>query len=150
MNRPKLFAAPLLGIFLVVSAVAPPTPVRKVERDTQTLLKLEDRWLATEDNPDALRLILADDFIHVLPAGFITKAEQIGYITKHGLPEARRRKSFEDERVRIYGDAGIVTGAVITELADGSKTKFYFTDVFAYRQGIWQAVNAQELNPPQS
>ncbi len=38
--------------------------------------------------------------------------------------------------MRIYGDAGIVTGAVITELADGSKTKFYFTDVFAYRQGI--------------
>src|SRR5712692_3110804 len=47
-------------------------------RDRRALLDLEDRWLASEDDPDVLQNILADDFIHALAIGFITKDEQLG------------------------------------------------------------------------
>jgi hypothetical protein len=43
--------------------------------------------------------------------------------------------------VRVYGEAGIVNGVVI-ETTDHGERKTLFTDVFAYRDGKWQA---QEL-----
>jgi len=51
---------------------------------------------------------------------------------------------FEDLHVRVYGEAGIVNGAVI-ETTDHGERKILFTDVFAYRDGKWRAVSAQEL-----
>jgi hypothetical protein len=47
--------------------------------------------------------------------------------------------------VRIYGTAGIVNGVVVaTDKSGGVVKKIIFTDVFAFRDGHWQAVNAQE------
>ena len=47
--------------------------------------------------------------------------------------------------MRIYGTAGIVNGMVVAADNAGSVVKkTVFTDVFAYRDGRWQAVNAQE------
>jgi len=45
--------------------------------------------------------------------------------------------------VRVYGNVGIVNGVVVETGAVRQET--LFTDVFAYRDGKWQAVNAQEL-----
>lgn len=47
--------------------------------------------------------ILADDFVHVLPVGFISKDDHLGYLRQHpnAFPGA---KHFEDLRVRIYGE----------------------------------------------
>jgi len=39
----------------------------------------------------------------------------------------------------------VVNGVVAATGADGRARKTMFTDVFAYRGGKWQAVNAQEL-----
>jgi hypothetical protein len=39
----------------------------------QEVRTLEQRWLENEDRPDVLQSILADDFVHVLPSGFISK-----------------------------------------------------------------------------
>jgi hypothetical protein len=55
-------------------------------------------------------------------------------------------------RVRVYGDVGIVNGVVVTTDEKGpSRTggdeevnRTVFTDVFVWRDGRWQAVNAQE------
>jgi hypothetical protein len=46
--------------------------------------------------------------------------------------------------VRIYGNVGIVNGMVV-EAGSGAPRKTLFTDVFACRDGKWQAVNAQEV-----
>jgi hypothetical protein len=47
--------------------------------------------------------------------------------------------------VRIYGTAGIVTGMVVAKDKSGVVVKkTIFTDVFAFRDGHWQAVDAQE------
>jgi Domain of unknown function (DUF4440) len=108
------------------------------------LLQLEKSWLAAENDPDVLDSILADDFIHVLPGGFVTKKEQLSYMRSHPSPK-RETKHFEDLRVRIFGSAGVVNGIVVATDADSKTRRTIFTDMFAYRGGRWQAVNAQEL-----
>jgi Domain of unknown function (DUF4440) len=108
------------------------------------LVALEQHWLEVEDDPQALDSILAPDFLHVVPAGIITKSDQIDFMRKHPSPEQRATKHFEDMHVRVYGIVGIVNGIVVA--SDGETTKrTLFTDVFVYRASKWQAVNAQEL-----
>ena len=110
----------------------------------QELIQLEQHWLEVEDSPDALESILADDFIHVLPVGFVTKAEQLKYMRAHAAPE-RSKRHFDDLRIRVYGSVGVANGIVVATANDGKIQKTIFTDVFALRNGKWQAVNAQEL-----
>jgi hypothetical protein len=50
--------------------------------DEQALRQLEEKWLAAQDDPGTLESILADDFIHVLSVGFVTKEEQLDYMRK--------------------------------------------------------------------
>ena len=111
----------------------------------QAVRNLEQRWLDNEDSPDALETILADDFVHVLPMGFISKRDQVDYLRKHPA-SSRSAKHFDELRVRVYGSAAIANG-VVSELREAGTApqKTIFTDVFAKRQGVWQAVNAQEL-----
>jgi len=45
----------------------------------------------------------------------------------------------------VYGTVGIVNGMVVETGGNTLVRRTLFTDVFAYRDGQWQAVNAQEL-----
>jgi hypothetical protein len=114
--------------------------------DRDSLRKAEEHWLQFEDDPDALESILAADFLHALPAGFISKQDQIAYYRKLAKPASPPEKHFEDFRVRVYGDVGIANGIVVHTDANGSIRKTVFTDVFVRRGGKWLAVNSQE-NP---
>lgn len=118
---------------------------RTADEDKRNLLSLEDRWLASEDDPDALNSILADDFIHALPLGFVTKEEQLNYMRKMQTPPMHGARHFEDMHVRVYGDVGIVNGIVVEDQPNEGVQKTVFTDVFVRRHGRWQAVNAQEV-----
>ena len=112
------------------------------EKAKQELLDLENHWLQVENDPNALESILASDFLHVVPVGIISKDEQLSFMRKHPAPEQRAERHFENMHVRVYGNVGIVNGVVVETGASRQKT--LFTDVFAYREGRWQAVNAQE------
>lgn len=68
----------------------------------------------------------------------LSKAQHIRWSSAHPPPRDAKRR-LEHMRVRIYGDVGIVNGTVVS---DTQRT--VFTDVFAFRDGRWQAVNAQE------
>jgi len=114
------------------------------EDSKQELLALENRWLQVEDDPVALEGILASDFLHVVPGAIITKDQHLQFLREHAAGSERAEKHFEDLHVRVYGEAGIVNGAVIQTTEHGNR-KTLFTDVFAYRDGKWQAVSAQEL-----
>jgi Domain of unknown function (DUF4440) len=114
------------------------------EDSKRELLALENRWLQVEDDPVALEGILAPDFLHVVPGAIITKDQHLQFLREHLAGGQRPGKHFQDLRVRVYGEAGIVNGAVI-ETTEHSERKTLFTDVFAYRDGKWQAVSAQEL-----
>jgi uncharacterized protein DUF4440 len=114
------------------------------ENSKQELLALENRWLQAEDDPVALESILAPDFLHVVPGEIITKNQQLRFLRDHPASRQHADKHFEDLHVRVYGEAGIVNGVVIAKTEHGER-KTLFTDVFAYRDGKWQAVSAQEL-----
>jgi hypothetical protein len=122
---------------------------KPAEESKQELLALENRWLQAEDNPVALEGILAPDFLHVVPGAIITKSQHLQFLREHPAGGQRPEKRFEDLHVRVYGEVGIVNGAVI-QTTDHRERKTLFTDVFAYRDGKWQAVSAQELpvTPP--
>lgn len=111
----------------------------------QEVKAVEQRWLDNENRPEVLQSILADDFVHVLPSGFIGKSDQLGYLRKH--PDAfRGTRRFEELRVRIYAEVAVATGIVSTvRSANGKPARTAFTDVFVRRAGQWLAVNAQEL-----
>jgi hypothetical protein len=117
---------------------------KSAEQSKQELLALENRWLQVEDDPVALEGILASDFLHVVPGAIITKDQNLQFLREHPAGGKHPEKRFEDLHVRVYGDAGIVNGAVI-ETTDHGERKTLFTDVFAYRDGKWMAVSAQEL-----
>jgi hypothetical protein len=110
----------------------------------QELVALEKRWLEVEDDAVPLEGILAPDFLHVVPGAIITKEQHLQYLREHPAGGQHPDKRFEDLHVRVYGNAGIVNGAVIKKTDHGER-KTLFTDVFAYRDGKWQAVSAQEL-----
>ena len=140
--RDSLAFATLALLVLAPPARQPATPGTDQQR---ALEALEQRWLGVEDDPSALESILADDFIHVLPMGFVTKREQIDYMRAHPAPKDGTTRRFDDLRVRVYGIAGVATGIVVATAPDGKTDRTAFTDVFAFRDGRWQAVNAQEL-----
>lgn len=110
----------------------------------QAVTQLEQKWLQNEYNPAALNSILADDFVHVLPNGFISKQQHIAFVQAHPQQKLLKRQ-FEQLRVRVYGSVAIANGIVAEMPAKGGAALMtFFTDVFAFRNGRWQAVNAQE------
>ena len=115
------------------------------EGDRRALTDLENSWLKSEHDSAALERILAPDFIHPVVTGdFLTKEQHIYYSTKY-LPPANLQNRFEALKVRIYGSVGIVNGIVVTSDENGKEVnRTVFTDVFAKRDGRWQAINAQE------
>ena len=146
----KLFSWLMVcGVFcfgmVALNPVSAPANGRQgsVEKSKQEVLDLEKHWLEVENDPGALEPILAPDFLHVVPVGIITRDEQLGFMRQHPLPD-QASKHFEDMHVRVYGSVAIVNGIVVATDTRGTH-KTLFTDVFAYREGKWQAVNAQEL-----
>jgi hypothetical protein len=125
-------------------------PTRTPEKDKQALIELENTWLTHLHDPTALEKLLAPDFLHPVPSGnFLTKTEHISYSGKHTAPAGKQRS--DQLQVRVYGETGIVNGVVISMDASGQETdRSVFTDVFVFRNGQWQAVNAQENRVEQS
>jgi hypothetical protein len=137
----------LLTIALCACATCSPLQAqeRTPEQDRAALIALENEWLANEHNPAVLERILGADFVHPLPTGdFVTKAQHINFSSAH-RPPANLKQHFDQMRVRTYGDVGIVNGVVVTtDEKDHDVDRTVFTDVFVWRDGRWQAVNAQE------
>ena len=132
-------------LFLGVMPHQTSNQLSSVEKSQQELLELENHWLQVENDPDALEGILAPDFLHVVPEGIITKSEQPSFMRKHPAPVQKGERHFENMRVRVYGSVGIVNGVVVETGNDEVNRKTLFTDIFAYRDGKWQAVSSQEL-----
>jgi hypothetical protein len=114
------------------------------EKQKQALVDMENQWLHSENDPEALEKILAEDFVHALPIGFIYKEGHIGYVRRMRSHMAEEKKHFEELRTRVYGTVGIVNGIVVAEKEGAAARRTVFTDVFVLREGRWQAVNRQE------
>jgi hypothetical protein len=137
-----------LGTWLVVTMIiAGPiqAEIRTPHSDREAIIALENEWLSNLHDSSTLERILAPDFLHPVATGdILTKTEHIQFSTKHA-PPSDSAKHFENLQVRLYGDVAIVTGQVVSINKVKHQTdKTVFTDVFVYRNGQWQAVNAQE------
>jgi ketosteroid isomerase-like protein len=120
---------------------------RSAERDRAALAAIEQAWLSGSSDAATLSRILADDFVHVLPTGdMVGKEAHIHWATAHPPPPGAHRR-FDGLRVRVYGDVGVVTGAVVSRVGNAPERRNAFTDVFVYRADRWQAVSAQETMP---
>ena len=151
--KPMNSIAKLTSVFLIVATLLT-CAIRAgevrgaqhtTEADRQSLIAVENDWLRNEHDSASLDRILAADFIHPVGTGnFLTKAQHIYYSTKY-LPHPNLKHRFDDLNVRLYGDVGIVNGIVVATDQQGKEVdRTIFTDVFVYREGRWQAINAQE------
>ncbi len=114
--------------------------------DSSGAASVEQEWLSHEHEPAPLEHILAPDFLHALGSGqFITKAQHIGYVAQHPANPGFRAH-FERLDVRIVNGVAVATGIVAARDSAAATTdrRTVFTDVFACRDGRWQAVSAQE------
>lgn len=145
--KTKAVAALTVPVFLslLIHIGLATTPQRTEQQDRQALIALENEWLKNEHSSAALARILANDFVHPVATGdFLTKEQHIYYSSKY-LPPAGQTNRFENLNVRLYGDVGIVNGIVVASNESGKEVnRTIFTDVFVYRDGRWQAINAQE------
>ena len=143
MRYIRCILAAITVVFCALPVVA--DQKRTSNRDRDALIALENDWLKNEHNAAELEHILAADFLHPVVTGdVLTKAQHIQFSSRH-LPAPDLTKHFEDLQVRVYGDVGIVNGLVVaTDKGGNVAGKTVFTDVFVYRDGRWQAINAQE------
>lgn len=141
MKHPLQLYLSLIFLFLLPAFAQ---TARDPVKDRQALADLEQEWLHAHDAA-TLDRILASDFVHVIPFDhFLTKQEHIDWVVKHPQPKDRHTK-FDKLDVRLYGDVGIVNGSVVATDDSGKELeRTMFTDVFVFRDGRWQAVNAQE------
>jgi hypothetical protein len=143
-----LLTASIAAIVLMPSriAVGISSQQRSAELDRQTLIDLEKEWLDANDL-QTLDRILASDFVHpVFTGDFLTKAQHIDWFTKHPRP-ANLKARFERLDIRLYSDIGIANGVVVTSDENNKEIgRNVFSDFFAYRDGRWRAINAQETD----
>lgn len=135
----------ILILALALIGVCTSAQARTPESDRAAVVAVEQRWLAHISDPTALESILADDFTHPVAAGVVlSKRQHIDWARARPTP-AGVTLSFETLDIRLYGDTAIATGITARRTGDDATLqRSIFTDVFEYRGGRWQAVNAQE------
>ncbi|HZI88391.1 MAG TPA: DUF4440 domain-containing protein [Pyrinomonadaceae bacterium] len=138
----------LLFIGVIIFAVFSFTLVRMENESSaqsdaeQKLKRLEDEWLNSylRGDKQTFDRIVADDFTRTDESGkFATKAEERTLVQ---APPASVNPSLtnQDMQVRVYGNAAIVTGRIVSKVQGGLNFQSRFTDTFIKRKGRWQVV----------
>jgi len=139
------------SICLLIAAATLSTHAQDTDKSEKGLMAVEHAWYDAE-GPALRERIYAPDFVHIVADGRIVSREsELAYFRKQkpATPEEVAQRNahhhFEDVKVRIYGDIGIVDGrTVITDVQGQVVRKTSFTDIFVWRDGRWQVINAQE------
>jgi Domain of unknown function (DUF4440) len=152
----RSFATPRLALVAAIASTFPSSQAlaqtgsrpRTRELDRRSVAALEHEWLAHLRDSATLERILAPDFVHaVVPGQFLTKRQHIAWNVRHPLPPSHRAH-FERLQVQLYGDVAVASGIVASSDGTDHVSRTLFTDVFAFRNGRWQAVHAQETSLP--
>ncbi len=112
----------------------------------QALMQMEHEWVDAAQKKDTATLarILADDWVGQGPTGTATKAQALAEL-KSG-DNKLDSITLGDMKVRVFGDAAIVTGSDDEKSSyKGKDTSghYVWTDVFVKRNGRWQAAASQ-------
>jgi ketosteroid isomerase-like protein len=136
----------LLLLMLCPLTYATPCPTNQA-KDEATLVQIEQTWARSLETQDvsALMCILADEFEDAGPTGALADKKAI-------LARADNHKSPHNElsemHAHVYGDFAYIRGVAATVAEHGLTHKIRFTDIYAYRDGRWQCVAAQESSSP--
>lgn len=115
------------------------SPQNKVE---QELKRLENEWLNSylRGDKQTFDRIVADDFTRTDESGkFATKEEEKALI-QAAPASVNVSLTNEEMQVRVYGNAAIVTGRIVSKVQDSLNFQSRFTDTFVKRNGGWQVV----------
>jgi ketosteroid isomerase-like protein len=138
----------VLALVLTAGAAA----ARPAENVSQELMKLENDWAKAGLAGDAAALekMLAPDYVYTNPeADTATRAEVINGM-KSGATKYDAFK-VEDMKVRVYGDAAVVTGKATTTGMENGKhidDVVRFTDTWVKRNGNWVCAATQVTRIP--
>jgi ketosteroid isomerase-like protein len=114
------------------------------ETDTQleALRALNDVYIQSVVRADAVRFddILAADFLCSQADGTIVDRAEFLRQTQASTPLASM--DIDDVRIRVIGDTAIIHGRTRFARRDGARGVGRYTDVWAKRNGKWQAVSA--------
>ena len=117
------------------------------------IVELERERLKAMINADseALNSILSDDltYIHTTTRED-SKKSLIDSLASGGL--SYKSMDTEGVKVRIYGDAAVVTGSAAIKVSSGGRLlefSILFTDVYAKQEGRWQMVAWQSTRKPE-
>ena len=104
----------------------------------QAVLRLTREWADAEAKRDgaALVRIVAGDFEGTGPAG--NRVTRSDVIPAAGSGGGGMSMSVDDLKVRVFGEAAVVTGRGLPRAVEAGEVRF--TLVYAKRQGGWQMV----------
>lgn len=110
----------------------------------EELLKLEEAFAEAivKNDLEGIGRLVADDWIIIDPKGEIVDRTHFFEVIKSGALTHNTMQS-EDFRVRVYGDAAVVTGVTRTKgkfMGQEFSTQERATDVFVRLDGRWQCV----------
>jgi ketosteroid isomerase-like protein len=113
----------------------------------QAIMQFENERLAAtlNNDPAYFERVLADDYMGTGLSGEVTDKAQTIANTKAGDPKFESL-SYEDQKVRVYGDTAVATGrAILKGKVQGQDINgpVRFTRVYAKRDGNWQLVAFQ-------
>lgn len=142
----------LVTALLAIATVALPASAQHTEED---LRAVERAWLdAYEQNDvEAMRRIVADDFIITYPSGQQrNKAQTIEALNPAGGDDPNSRMFTEDDTVRFFGDnVAVITGLYVYEGIDAEgntrRSESLYTDTYMFLDGRWQVI-ASHLSRP--
>jgi ketosteroid isomerase-like protein len=142
----KILAIGGLALMAVVAAARPPEDV------SQALMKLENDWAKAGLAGDAagLEKLLTPDFVYTNQDGeMATRAEMVAGV-KSG---STKYDTFTvgDMKVRVYGDAAVVTGKASIKGKENGKPideMLRFTDTWVKQGGQWVCAATQVTRIP--
>jgi ketosteroid isomerase-like protein len=135
-----------LGCLVAPAQTTTEKPVANGETE-QVILQLENegREATLKNDIKANNRLLADNWMNINPDGSITTKAKLMELLKDGSFKIMSIEN-DEVRVRVYGDAAVVTGRSTTKRAGlGSEVvarQVRFTRVYAKSKGQWQVVSA--------
>ena len=121
-------------------------------RDEQELIRLEGELPGIMMRSDVERFseLMAEDWSTIDPQGHVITKQQAAEMLRSSTLKVESM-SADDLRVRVYGDAAVVTGRGDYRLAgrglgvtDYAGATFRFTDVWVRGAGKWRCVATQQ------
>lgn len=117
-------------------------PMTTSPNDLELLTKLNDDYIQSVQHSNVKRFdeILSDDFLCSMADGSLL--DRKAFLDQTAKPVTIRNLQAHDVNVRLMGDFAIIHARTSYTTVDGAQSGGRYTDVWARRNGRWQAVSA--------